>query len=141
MNHRPTIAIINNERNILTSLRMAFEAEGFRVRCYSDTASALALLEDPADIALLDKTNPPLGGVELFRRLRARHAMPVIFLSGWSDELLEEYRGTDLEAEGYHSTPFSQRAVVAEVKQLLQRHPPKLTIALVSERLRHDQEG
>lgn len=109
MNPKPTIAIVNNERNIVTSLRMALEAEGFRVRGYPDTAEALALLEDPADLALLDKTNPPLGGIELFKRLRAQHRMPVIFLSAWAEELEQEHNGTALEAEGYIPTPFSQR--------------------------------
>lgn len=131
---RATVAIVNNERNILISLRMALEAEGFRVRCYADTASALALLDDPADLAFIDKTNPPLGGIELFRRLRARHAMPVLFLSAWSEELEEEYKGTELEAEGYIPIPFSQRSIIAQAKQLLVRYPPKPSIALVSSR-------
>lgn len=135
MPRKPTVAIVNNERNIRTSLRMAFEAEGFHVRCYADTASALALLDDPADLALLDKTNPPLGGLELFKRLRARHAMPVIFLSAWAEELEDDHKGTELEAEGYHPTPFSQRSVIAMVRGVLRRHPPKPAIALVSPRL------
>ncbi|MBS0234247.1 MAG: response regulator [Proteobacteria bacterium] len=134
MNSKTTIAIVNNERNIVTSLRMALEAEGFKVRGYADTASALALLGDPADLAFLDKTNPPLGGVELFKRLRARHRMPVIFLSAWAEELEEEHKGTDLEAEGYIPTPFSQRLVIAHVREVLRRHPPKPTIALASRR-------
>jgi len=83
MTRPATIAIVNNERNIRTWLRLAFSAEGFKVLEYADTATALELLEDPADLALIDKTNPPLGGVELFKRLRARHRMPVIFLSVW----------------------------------------------------------
>ncbi len=125
MKPRATIAIVNNERNIVTSLRMALEAEGFRVRGYTDTVSALALLEDPADLALIDKTNPPLGGVELFKRLRARHRMPVIFLSAWAEELEEEHKGTELEAEDYIPTPFSQRLVIANISEVLRRCPPR----------------
>lgn len=136
MSHKATIAIVNNEHGICISLRMLFEAEGFRVRCYGDTATALALLDDPADLALLDKTNPPLGGVELFRRLRARHKMPVIFLSAWSEELEQQHKGTELEAEGYHPTPFSHRSIIAAVRQVLHRHPPKPSIVLVSPRLK-----
>jgi len=132
MSRTATIAIVNNERNIVTSLRMAFEAEGFRVRGYADTASALQLIDDPADLALIDKTNPPLGGIELFKRLRARHRMPVIFLSAWAEELEEEHKGTDLQAEGYIPTPFSQRLVISCVRDLLRQYPPRPAIALVT---------
>ncbi|MBS0251531.1 response regulator [Hyphomicrobium sp. B1] len=135
MKRTPTLAIVNDERNIVTSLRMAFEAEGFRVRGYADTASALQLINDPADLALLDKTNPPLGGIELFKRIRARHRMPVIFLSAWAEELEEEFKGTALQAEGYLATPFSQRSVISCVRDILRRHPPRPAIALVSPKI------
>lgn len=135
MKQKTTIAIVNNERNIVTSLRMTLEAQEFRVRGYTDTVSALALLDDPADLALLDKTNPPLGGIELFKRLRARHRMPVIFLSAWAEELEEAYKGTELEAEGYVPTPFSQRFLVAYILEVLHRHPPKAPIAKVLPRI------
>lgn len=134
MNAKATIAIVNNERNIVTSLRMELEAEGFMVRVYADTASALALLEEPADLALLDKTNPPIGGIELFKRLRARHRMPVIFLSAWAEELEEEFKDSDLEAEGYIPTPFSQRLVIARIREVLARRLQRSSIALVSPR-------
>ena len=131
MRRKPSVAIVNNERIIATSLRMALEAEGFLVRTYADTASALGLIDDPADIALLDKTNPPLGGIELFRRLRSAHSMPVIFLSAWAEELQDELEGTEFRAEEYISLPFSQRMVIARVSELLRRFPPKPAIALV----------
>lgn len=135
MRRTPTLAIVNDERNIVTSLRMVFEAEGFRVRGYADTVSALQLIDDPADVALLDKANPPLGGIELFKRIRARHRMPVIFLSAWAEELEEEYKGTALQAEGYLATPFSQRLVVSCVRDILRQHPPRPAIALVTSRV------
>jgi DNA-binding response OmpR family regulator len=135
MRRKPTIAIINNERVIVTSLRMVFAAEGFHVRCYGDTNTALELLDDPADIALLDKTNRPLDGIAFFKRLRARHRMPVIFLTPWAEEVEEELKGTSWEAEAYCPSPFSQRGVVANVREVLRQYPPKPTIVLVSPRI------
>lgn len=135
MGRKPTIAIVNNERNLDTSLRMTFEAEGFRVRTYQDTGTALELLDNPADIALLDKTNRPLDGIAFFKRLRTRHRMPVIFLTPWAEEVEEELRGTTWEAEAYIESPFSQRALVAKVHEVLREHAPKPTIILVSPRI------
>lgn len=132
MRQKTTIAIVNDERNILTSLRMAFDAEGYRVRCFADTASALQLLDDPADLAFIDKTNPPLGGIELFRRLRARHRMPIVFLSAWSEDLEIAHRGGDLEADGYIETPFSHRRIIQFTRDILRLHPPNASIVLVT---------
>jgi two-component system response regulator ChvI len=127
---KPTIAIVNNDRNILRSLQMFLEAEQFEVRTYSNTADALDLLEIPADLALIDKTNPPLGGLELFRRIRTRHSMPVIFLSAWAEEIAEELCGTELEADDYITTPFSQRHVIERIGKVLARCRAKERITL-----------
>ena len=116
---KPTIAIVNNETSIVRSLGILLEREQFCVRSYSNTHDALELIDCPADLALLDKTNPPLGGMELYRRLRARHAMPVIFLSAWADEIEEQLRGTGQEANAYIQLPFSQRHVIDVIKAAL----------------------
>ena len=116
----PTIAIVNNERNIRTSFRMYFEAEGFTVVEYPDTESALELCDNPVDIALLDKTNPPLGGIELFKRIRKRHGMPIIFLSAWETEVREELEKTARRADGYIDIPCSQRDVLKHITAVLQ---------------------
>jgi len=131
MSSTPTIAVVNNEQHILTSLRMCLEAQQFKVRTYANTADALELLENPADLALIDKTNPPLGGIELYRRIRARHSMPVIFLSTWAEEIEEELCGTGLEAEDYISLPFSQMHVVERIRDVLARRRRRKSIVLV----------
>ena len=119
MEEKSSVALVDNERNILTSLGMALEAAGFRVRTYADTASAFeALAAEPADVALLDYSNGPFDGLELFRRLRQLSDMPMIFLSAHAETLEELGVGAD----DYISKPFSQRLVVDRVKAVLRSH-------------------
>lgn len=122
MKKKQSVALVDDERNIVVSLGMALEAEGFHVRGYTDTASAFeALAPEPADVALLDYHNRPFNGLELFRRLRALSDMPVIFVSAHAD-MLEEL---DVGADEYIGKPFSQRVVLERVKAVLRRHQCK----------------
>ena len=83
-----TIALVDDDRNILTSVSMALEAEGFKVRTYTDGAEALrGLTSQPADIAVLDIKMPRMDGMELLQRLRKQSAIPVIFLTSKDDEI------------------------------------------------------
>jgi len=78
----PTIALVDDDRNILTSLRMVLEAEGYKTQTYNDGASALdGFAESPPDLAILDIKMPRMDGMELLRRLRQRSELPVIFLT------------------------------------------------------------
>jgi two-component system, OmpR family, response regulator ChvI len=121
-----TIAIVNNEKLITEALARSLRDAGYEVRVYDRTDVALdALLAEPADLAFLDRTNPPLGGVELFRRLRQHTDMPVVFLSSWAEELQDELAGSGLEADDYIDAPFSLAHVHARAKAILSR-PPKL---------------
>ena len=105
MDKKPFVALVDDERSILTSLGIAFEAEGFRVRTYGDTASAFeALAAEPADVALLDYHNRPFDGLELFRRLRALSDMPMIFLSANAHVLEEMDVGADECAQSPRSS-------------------------------------
>jgi two-component system, OmpR family, response regulator ChvI len=82
LKEKRTIALVDDERNILTSLGMALEAEGYKVRTYGDGAAALeALTEEPVDLAILDIKMPRMDGMELLRRLRQQTNMPVVFLT------------------------------------------------------------
>lgn len=114
-----TIAVVNDERNIRQSLRWEFERQGYQVRLFASTADALDLIDNPADLALLDYMNPPLGGIELFRRLRRRHRMPVIFLSAWATEVSEMLAAEGLSAEGYVDQPYTVRGLLSEVRAAL----------------------
>jgi len=117
-----TIALVDDDRNILTSVQMTLEAEGFQVRTYTDGESALqALLAKPADLAVLDIKMPRMDGMELLQKLRARTAMPVIFLTSKDDEL-DELMGLRLGADDYITKPFSQRLLLERIRALLRRH-------------------
>jgi two-component system, OmpR family, response regulator ChvI len=117
----PTIALVDDDENILASLKVFFEQEGYAVRTYTDGASALAALaEAPPDIAILDIKMPKMDGVELLKRLRQSSALPVIFLTSKDDEM-DEVVGFTVGADDYMTKPFSQRLLGERVKALLRR--------------------
>ncbi len=117
----PTIALVDDDRNILTSVSIAMQAEGYKTRIYSDAETALkALLENPADLGVFDIKMPRMDGLELLRRLREKSSMPVIFLTS-KDEELDEALGLAMGADDYITKPFSQRLLVARVKAILRR--------------------
>ena len=115
------IALVDDDRNILTSLSVALQSEGFATRLYTDGESALkALSENPADLAVLDVKMPRMDGMELLRRLREKSAMPVIFLTSKDDEL-DEALGLAMGADDYIAKPFSQRLLMARIRAVLRR--------------------
>ncbi len=116
-----TIALVDDDRNILTSVSIALEAEGFNVRCYSDGAEALrGLSAQPVDLAILDIKMPRMDGMELLTQLRKQTAMPVIFLTSKDDEV-DELLGLRMGADDYIKKPFSQRLLVERIRTLLRR--------------------
>jgi two-component system response regulator ChvI len=121
MKEKSTIALVDDERNIISALRMALEAEGYKVRAYSDGASAFeALSEDPADLGIFDIKMPRMDGMELLRRMRQQSDMPVIFITS-KDEEIDELFGLKMGADDYITKPFSPRLVVERVKAVLRR--------------------
>ena len=125
MKEKSTIVLVDDERNILTSLCLALEAEGYKVRIYNDGVEALAgLTEDPADLGVFDVKMPRMDGMELLRRVRQISDMPVIFLTS-KDEEIDELFGLKMGADDYIAKPFSQRLVVERVKAILRRFQPK----------------
>ena len=116
-----SIALVDDDRNILTSVSITLQSEGFAVRVYSDGETALkALTENPADLAVLDIKMPRMDGMELLRRLREKSQVPVIFLTSKDDEL-DEALGLALGADDYITKPFSQRLLIARIRALLRR--------------------
>ncbi|UAK26022.1 response regulator transcription factor [Sphingomonas nostoxanthinifaciens] len=116
-----SIALVDDDRNILTSVSIALQAEGFAVRMYTDGDSALkALTENPPDLAVLDIKMPRMDGMELLRRLREKSAVPAIFLTSKDDEL-DEALGLALGADDYITKPFSQRLLIARIRAILRR--------------------
>ena len=116
-----TIALVDDDRNILTSVSIALQAEGWATRVYSDGEAALkALLDNPPDLAVLDVKMPRMDGMELLRRLREKSELPVIFLTS-KDEELDEALGLAMGADDYIAKPFSQRLLIARIRAILRR--------------------
>jgi two-component system response regulator ChvI len=144
----PMIALVDDDRNILTSVSIALEAEGYRIMTYTDGASALdGFKTSPPDLAILDIKMPRMDGMELLRRLRQKSDMPVIFLTS-KDEEIDELFGLKMGADDFIRKPFSQRLLVERVKAVMRRitakegTSPKEADAKVLERglLRMDPE-
>lgn len=118
------IALVDDDRNILTTVSIALQAEGFATRLYSDGETALkALLDNPPDLAVFDIKMPKMDGMELLRRLRAQSALPVIFLTSKDDESDEE-AGLQEGADDYIAKPFSLRLLIARIRAILRRAEP-----------------
>ncbi|MEL6782660.1 MAG: response regulator transcription factor [Pseudomonadota bacterium] len=116
-----TIALVDDDRNILTSVSMVLEAEGYEVKTYNDGASALtALTQNAPDLAILDIKMPRMDGMELLRRLRLKSELPVIFLTS-KDEEIDEVIGLRMGADDYVRKPFSQRLLVERIRAVLRR--------------------
>ena len=115
------IALVDDDRNILTSVSIALQQEGFVTRVYSDGASALkALADNPPDLGVFDIKMPGMDGMELLRRLRETSSTPVIFLTSKDDEL-DEALGLAMGADDYIAKPFSQRLLLARIRAVLRR--------------------
>jgi two-component system response regulator ChvI len=116
-----TIALVDDDRNILTSVSIAFEAEGYRIMTYTDGVSALdGFKTSLPDIAILDIKMPRMDGMELLRRLREKSDLPVIFLTSKGDEI-DELFGLKMGADDFVRKPFSQRSLIERVKAVLRR--------------------
>jgi two-component system response regulator ChvI len=121
----PTIALVDDDHNILTSISIGLEAEGYRIMTYTDGASALDGFKISApDLAILDIKMPRMDGMETLRRLRQKSYMPVIFLTSKEDEI-DELFGLKMGADDFIRKPFSHRLLAERVKVLLRRSTPK----------------
>ena len=115
------IALVDDDRNILTSVSIALQQEGFITRVYSDAAVALkAFADNMPDLGVFDIKMPGMDGMELLRRVREFSSIPVIFLTSKDDEL-DEALGLAMGADDYISKPFSQRLLIARIRSLLRR--------------------
>ncbi|MEN9925492.1 MAG: hypothetical protein RL268_1618 [Pseudomonadota bacterium] len=115
------IALVDDDRNILTTVSIGLQAEGYATRVYADGATALrALLDNPPDLVVCDIKMPQMDGLELLQKLRAKSALPLIFLTS-KDEEPDEALGLAMGADDYITKPFSQRLLVARIRAILRR--------------------
>ncbi|MAZ03102.1 MAG: DNA-binding response regulator [Sneathiella sp.] len=116
------VALVDDDQNILTTVSILLESEGFEVDKYSDGEEALkGLAENPPDLAVLDIKMPRMDGMELLNRLRRTTTLPVIFLTSKDDEI-DEFLGLKMGADDYIRKPFSQRLLVERIRTVLRRH-------------------
>jgi two-component system response regulator ChvI len=116
------IALVDDDQNILTSVSMALETEGFSVDTYSDGIEALeGLGKQPVDLAVLDIKMPRMDGMELLGEIRKKDKMPVIFLTSKDDEV-DEILGLRMGADDYIKKPFSQRLLIERIRAILRRN-------------------
>ena len=116
-----TIALIDDDRNILASVAVALQAEAFLTRLYTDGEVTLkALIDNPPDLAVCDIKMPKLDGIELLRRLRQVSTLPVIMLTS-KDQESDEALGLAAGADDYITKPFSQTLLIARIRAILRR--------------------
>ena len=115
------ITLIDDDRNILTSVSMALEAEGFIVKTFSDGEEGLkGVTASPPDLVVLDIKMPRMDGMEVLSKLREQSSIPVIFLTSKDDEV-DEVIGLRMGADDYITKPFSQRLLIERIRALLRR--------------------
>ena len=123
-----TIALVDDDRNILTSLSIALEKEGFKIQTYLDGESALAgLSRTPPDLAVIDIKMPRMDGEELLKKLRKKTSMPVIFLTS-KDEEVDELLGLKLGADDFvkKSGGFSTKVLIERIRVQLRKKDNKI---------------
>ena len=117
-----TIALVDDDQNILASLAPALEDEGYKVDTYADGVAALdGIGKKPVDLAILDIKMPRMDGMELLGQLRQKGDLPVIFLTSKDDEV-DEVMGLRMGADDYIKKPFSQRLLLERIHAVLRRH-------------------
>ena len=135
--HMNRIALVDDDRNILTSVKMTLEGEGFEIDTYSDGQSALeAFYRKQPDIVVLDIKMPRMDGMDLLQKMRPKISSPVIFLTSKDDEI-DEVLGLRMGADDYIKKPFSQRLLVARIRALLRRQAQFSDSLVVGEKGRH----
>ncbi len=122
------IALVDDDRNILTSVTMTLEAEGYNVDCYTDGADALrGVTRKPVDLAVLDIKMPRMDGMELLGKIREKSSVPIIFLTSKDDEV-DEVLGLRMGADDYIKKPFSQRLLIERIRALLRRRELDISV-------------
>ncbi|WP_025897434.1 response regulator transcription factor [Sneathiella glossodoripedis] len=119
------IALVDDDLNVLTTVSILLESEGFSVTKFSDGEEALnSFQKSPPDLAVLDIKMPRMDGMEMLNRLRRSSDLPVIFLTSKDDEI-DEFLGLKMGADDYVKKPFSQRLLVERIRTVLRRHKAK----------------
>jgi two-component system catabolic regulation response regulator CreB len=121
---KPTILVVEDEPAIADTIQYALESEGFRcLRLETGTEVVEVLDRQPVALVVLDIGLPDVSGIEVCRRIRQRHDVPVIFLTARGGEV-DRVVGLELGADDYVIKPFSPRELAARAKAVLRRARP-----------------
>ena len=129
------IALVDDEKNILTSVSLILRSEGFNVITYENGEEAIDGLEKkPPNLALLDIKMPRMNGRELLIRIRKSKNVnlkniPVIFLTSKDDEQ-DEITGLRMGASDYITKPFSQRLLIERINTVLRIHNNRMNVEM-----------
>ncbi|NVJ91398.1 MAG: response regulator, partial [Methylocystaceae bacterium] len=116
-----TIALVDDDRNIITSVSILLESEGYTVRTYRDGEEGLkGIMNNPPDLVVLDIKMPRMDGMEMLGQLRKDSQVPVIFLTSKDDEI-DELLGLRMGADDFIRKPFSQRLLLERIRVLIRR--------------------
>jgi len=117
----PRIALVDDDQNILTSVSIMLEVEGFEVETYCDGQTAWgAFKNNMPNIVVLEIKTPSLDGMDLLQRIRQNSTIPIMFLTLRDDEI-DEILGLRMGADDYVKKPFSQRILLERIRALLRR--------------------
>jgi two-component system catabolic regulation response regulator CreB len=121
MSARPRILVVEDEPSIRDAIQYALESEGCEVECLGTGGEAIAFIDaEPCDLVVLDVGLPDINGFDVCRQLRARHTLPVLFLTARSDEI-DRVVGLEIGGDDYVTKPFSPRELSARVRAILRR--------------------
>ncbi|HYZ71111.1 MAG TPA: response regulator transcription factor [Thermoleophilaceae bacterium] len=125
------VLVVEDDVEIAGALRRSLALEGYDVELAGDGIVALDRAEayEP-DAVVLDLGLPKLDGVEVCRRLRAEGDVPILVLTA-RDELESRVEGLDSGADDYLVKPFERAELLARVRALLRRRPPRGTASIV----------
>lgn len=143
----PTILIVDDERDLVSTIQFSLEREGWRTRVAHDGRTALEVATgDPSpDLILLDLMLPDMSGTDICRELRAADRtkeIPIIMVTAKDDEI-DRVVGFEVGADDYVAKPFSMRELLLRIKAILRRldKPTSTVPELAFGRLKVDEEG
>lgn len=121
INSSKRITLVDDDENILTSVSMILEEEGYEIETFTDGREALqGILSSPPSLVVLDIKMPRMDGLEILQEIRKTSALPVIFLTSKDDES-DELHGFRIGADDYITKPFSLELLLERIKALLRR--------------------
>jgi two-component system, OmpR family, response regulator MprA len=131
MERSPRVLVVEDDRDIADVLRRSLDMDGYDVRLAADGESALeeAGVFEP-DAVILDLGLPKIDGVEVCRRLRSDGDVPILMLTA-RDGVDDRVAGLDSGADDYLVKPFERRELLARVRALLRRRPPRGSASLL----------